>query len=299
MKPKLAVIYAAHLQEDPLLAAVARVWPGAAWYAAHDVAQASAMARTAAEVGATHVLSAGGDGQLSGVASGLLAREQPPVLGVLPLGTANDFARGAQIDSEALRDDVATMMAWPERMVDLAQVNGHAYLNSLSLGMGAEATQQAPRLMKGLLGGAAYTLSGIATAISWSTWHVRITCDHGEWAGDAVHIVVANGRYAAGGFDVAPRARLDDGLLDVAVYSASQAEALIEHVPRVLSGAAAGQAAQEAWRTSACRIKAEPALPVSIDGESESWQELDIGVLPRRLRMLLPPAAGPLFTVRP
>ncbi len=272
MKHSVTVVYAAHLQDDPLLAAVADRWPDADWRAAHNLSEAPA--------------------------AGLSALERPPVLGVLPLGTANDFALGAQIEVAMLRAQLAAMLDWPVRRVDLGRVNAHTFLNSLSLGMGAQATQQAPRLLKRLLGGAAYAVSGMATAMAWPTWPVRITCDDSEWEGEAVHIVVANGRYAGGGFEVAPRARLDDGLLDVAIYSASQAEALTEHMPRLIDGVTPGEAAQAGWRTAHCTIAAEPALPVSIDSEPESWDTLEISVLPRRLPLLLTPAASPLFTVR-
>ena len=123
-----------------------------------ETGDASTMAAAAARAGADVVVAVGGDGTVNEVVNGLDGFETP--LGIIPLGTANDFATQAGIPSDADHAMDVILRRKPMR-VDTASLNGRRFLNVSTGGVGAEATAETPAEAKESLGPVAYAITGV------------------------------------------------------------------------------------------------------------------------------------------
>jgi len=240
------------------------------------------------------VIAAGGDGTVNEVVNGVMdARpEHPPSIGVVPFGTANDFACGCGIpigDPLAALELIVSTAATP---IDVARCNGRCFVNVASGGFGAEVTSRTPPELKRALGGAAYSLMGLITAMKLAPYHARVITPDGEEQYDRLFVVaVGNGRQAGGGYQVTPTATLNDGLLDVmgiVDVDLNQLGAAFGEFSDVSS--TSNQFVRYA-RLPAFRIESDRPLQMNLDGEPIRATVFDFDVLPRALSFCLPPEA--------
>lgn len=182
------------------------------------------MARQAVADGVETVVAGGGDGTLHEVVEGLLQGEdelEPEQrstcsLGLVPLGTANDFAQTADLPLdplEALRV-VVTREPCP---IDVGRVGDRCFINVATGGLGAEITSETSEGMKSALGRLAYLLTGLSRFGDLQPAQARLRAPDFEWDGSFLALAVGNGRQAGGGLEMFPNARLDDGALQVLV----------------------------------------------------------------------------------
>ena len=173
--------------------------------------------------GAERIIAGGGDGTVNGVANLLVGDgETRPrvVMGILPLGTANDFAHGCDLPCDNLKKCLLIACTAPARKIDVGCMNGRYFVNVASGGFGAEITATTPVGMKKALGGGAYTIMGLAKALTLKPYEGRLLVPGEEPAeGNMVFMAVGNNRLAGGGFEVAPKASLDDGMLRGGAFS--------------------------------------------------------------------------------
>jgi YegS/Rv2252/BmrU family lipid kinase len=248
----------------------------------------------------SRLLVGGGDGTIS-LAAGLVAGTEI-ALGVLPLGTGNDFARNLRLprDLEAACDVVA---AGETRSVAVGLANGRVFLNALSLGVSAGIARRLTPELKRRAGPLAYPVAAAGEALAPEPFRVTLELpgDRRELA--ALQVVVGNGRFHGGGTLVAPGATIDDDLLDVYVVEAAGASS------------AGVDRARNAWRLARlgvllargrhlddagvlhlrCRelvLDAEPAQEVNADGELLARTPVRCEISPRRLRVLAPPVGA-------
>ncbi len=179
------------------------------------------VVREALAQGAERIIAGGGDGTINAVATALVGdgRDKPKTtLGVLPLGTANDFARGCGLPADDLTECLRIACTRKARPMDVGKANNRFFINVASAGFGAEITATTPIELKKRLGGTAYSLVGLAKVFSLTPYTGRLLVPGEDpMSGEMLFMAVGNNRYAGGGFDVAPQARIDDGLLDLAV----------------------------------------------------------------------------------
>lgn len=167
------------------------------------------------------VVSMGGDGSLHAVVQALhdAGRLPDTPVGLVPLGTGNDFARTLELDTDpvaAARD----LAAGSVRSIDLVlDGTGMVVVNAAHVGIGAEAAARAEPF-KRFLGPVAYVIGAISTLFTRSA-HAHVTIDGDELKGHVAQIAVGNGRFVGGGGELLPRAVIDDGRMDVAVSFAA------------------------------------------------------------------------------
>ncbi|MCW2737224.1 lipid kinase [Nocardioides sp.] len=168
----------------------------------------------------------GGDGTI-GCAAGLVAHTGT-VLGVLPLGTANDFARTLEIPTD-LAAAVDTLLTGKVVDVDLGRVDGRAYLNVASLGLSVAVARRLTPGLKRRLGRFAYPVATLGAYRGHRPFSARLELDDGTVLElpDLMQVAVGNGRHYGGGLTVSPDASIDDHLLDV--YAVEQGR-LRDHV---------------------------------------------------------------------
>lgn len=253
--------------------------------------------------GVDTVVAAGGDGTLSEVATTLAHRDETagalPALGLVPLGTANDFATAAAIPDQPLAA-LELILADNARAIDLLRLEaaGAAYwaANLASGGFGTEVTVETSDGLKKLLGGLAYLITGLSKLGRIDPIPVRIRGPDFAWTGDFIALGIGNGRQAGGGQALCPDAVIDDGLLDVTVIPELSGEAGSTLATLLKQGkhAALDQVAIRAqlpW----VEIESDAPFALNLDGEPVESPRFRIECIPGRVRMHLP-ADCPLLT---
>jgi lipid kinase YegS len=235
------------------------------------------------------LIAAGGDGTLNEVVHGLMALsiDARPVLGVVPLGTANDFATGCDIPRDP-HEALALSMEGEGVSIDVGKANEHWFLNAASVGFGAEITATTPPELKRLLGPAAYTVMGAILAMNPHQYHGRLILPDREITGSGPVAIVGNGRQTGGGMQVAPRARIDDGLLDVLVVRHIPPMALLTAARELQELSADGEYISY-WQTPWAEVYPEESIPVNLDGEPVQFSSVRYEAVPRAIRLIVPP----------
>jgi YegS/Rv2252/BmrU family lipid kinase len=208
----------------------------------------------------------GGDGTI-GCAAGLVAHTDT-TLGVLPLGTANDFARTLEIPT-TLAGAVDTLVNGTVVDVDLGRVDGRAYLNVASLGLSVAVAGRLTPGLKRRLGRFAYPVATLAAYRGHRPFAARIELDDGTVLEleDLMQVAVGNGRHYGGGLTVSPAASIDDHVLDV--YAVARGR-LREHVSiaRLLrTGHLVEHERVHHLTARRLRLVTDEPLDVNLDGE--------------------------------
>jgi lipid kinase YegS len=246
--------------------------------------------RFVAEPGEVDLLiAAGGDGTLNEVVHGLmeLPMATRAALGVVPLGTANDFAIGCGFPHDP-EQALTLCMEGKEVPIDVGKANEHWFLNAASIGFGAEITATTPPELKHLLGPAAYAVMGAILAMNVHHYRGRLTSPDREITGSGPVAIVANGRQAGGGLQVTPRARVDDGLLDVLAVRDIPALALLTAARELQELSPDGEYISY-WQTPWAEVHTEETIPVNLDGEPVQFSSVRYEAVPRAIRFIISP----------
>ncbi len=264
-----------------------------------EAGDARRFACQSVEAGVERIIAGGGDGTINEVVNGLMSlpEDQRVPLGVLPLGSANDFANGVGLPLEPLPALKMAMNALPVE-TDVVCSGQQYFVNMASCGIGAEVTSTTPEPLKRFLGGGAYSLMGALKAWSYQPYQGQLRWPEGHSRAPLFLLAVANGTQAGGGQCLAPSARLDDGLLDVLIVrdftslaEMRQALAEIEALPN--SGDFVTY-----FQTTQLHFDGDGPLPVTLDGEPFHIDHFEATIESRAIRMLLPPACSLLSTKR-
>ncbi len=241
--------------------------------------------------GGDRLLVAGGDGTVNGAAEACMA--SGATLGVLPAGTANDFARslGVPLDPAGACRVIA---ADARRRVDVGRVGSRLFLNVVHVGLGAEVAPGVPAAHKRRWRHLGYLRTLAARLRGYRGFRARIspTGPGNDWQGRWLEIAVANGHCFGGGQEV-DEVRVDDGLLDlVAVRPRPPLRLLGLWLRARLTGRMPAGPALVRSRGTGFRVFAHHPRPVSADGEACGTTPVELTVLPGALRVLAPPGAG-------
>jgi diacylglycerol kinase family enzyme len=238
---------------------------------------------------------AGGDGSLHLVVNrlrrlGLLDRV---AVGLVPLGTGNDFARGAGVPLDPVAAARALATATPHRFDLLADDGGPVVVNAAHAGLGAEAAAVATGY-KPQLGPLAYPVGALIAGVRAGGWELRVSVDGSPVAGDAPLLMVgiANGPTIGGGTPLAPGARPDDGLLDVVVVAAVGPAARVAFATALRAGTHLDRDDVHHLRGTSVRVGGEPVRH-NADGElSDPVPAREYRVLPAAWSLLVPQSDG-------
>jgi lipid kinase YegS len=250
----------------------------------------------AIEHGVDTIIAAGGDGTLSEVAETLAHRDEPadvlPSLGLLPLGTANDFATAAGIPAEPL-DALTLIETQPAQPIDLLRIDAEGKTwwcgNVASGGFGTEVTVETDEGLKKVLGGLAYLVTGISRLGRIEPIPASVRTPDFHWEGGFIALGIGNGRQAGGGQVLCPEAVINDGLLDVTVIPELSGE-VVSTFAALVKGGKRGALEQVAERSRApwVEIDAQQPMTLNLDGEPVRARRFRIDCIAGRVRMHLP-----------
>jgi len=221
--------------------------------------------KQAVRSGAPMVIVGGGDGSLSSAVDELVDRDC--VFALLPLGTANSFARTLGIPLD-LDGAIATIATGRRRRVDLGVIDGDFYANSAAIGLSPLIGATVPHKLKKYLGRVGYLIWAVRCVFSFRPFHLTVELDDGErHEMEALEVRIANGAYH-GGVAVVDAARVDSGEIVVQAVTGRAKHRLIRNWLAVLTGHAGGKRNTVVdFHARKLRLITDPPLPISIDGE--------------------------------
>ena len=230
------------------------------------------MAAAAARAGVDVVVAAGGDGTVNEVVNGLDGYDTP--LGIIPLGTANDFAAQAGIPTDADHAMDVILRRKPVR-IDTASLNGRRFLNVSTGGVGAEATAETPPEVKESLGTVAYAISGMRKLADFASYRASFRGPDFTYDGEFLMFAVGITRATGGGTLVTPNASATDGLLDLCIVESMGRGDFARMALKVKRGEHIGEPGVHYAQLPSVTIVGEAPLSVNVDGEICDAQRLD------------------------
>ncbi|MEE8406905.1 MAG: YegS/Rv2252/BmrU family lipid kinase [Acidimicrobiia bacterium] len=233
-------------------------------------AETEEVLKTAASEGRTHFALVGGDGTVNLAVNVLLNLDLdgPPTIGVLPVGTGCDLLRTFGLPQElgAAANHLATEETYAIDVVTLEGAWGRRYfVNVAQVGAGAAAAETAPKISR-KLGVLRYPLAFGIRLPRFPMANVTVTTERRTYESEALAVIMANAQFFAGGWNVAPKATLVDGILDIQIISASKARAPAI-VPKVIKGTHLGDPSVRRFTAAEFRIETEPRWPLEADGD--------------------------------
>jgi len=247
------------------------------------------LARQARDERPDMVISAGGDGTHHYVLNGLWGGDVP--LGVLSLGSGNDFANGLGIPVDA-RGAGAALLGGRSVWIDLARVGSRVYGCIAGAGLDSIVNRYANDRVRHVHGSLAYAWSILRCIGPFRPQHLELRSDGESFSGEVMFAVVGNSISYGGGLKLTPRARVDDGVLDVCIVPRMAKTELLWWVPRAYHG---GHLAHPRIRYFQARtVTLQSSSRLELFGDGEFIQELPatIEVAPRAVRVIVPGAAS-------
>jgi YegS/Rv2252/BmrU family lipid kinase len=252
--------------------------------ATRDLEHARTLATEAARAGRV-VAALGGDGLLGCVADALRAIPGA-VLGILPGGRGNDFARmaGIPLDAEAACDVIARGEARP---IDLGAAGDRAFIGIASLGFDSDANRIANEA-PAKLGRLVYVYGLVRALAAWkhATFTVEVDGERVSFSGWSV--AAANAKGYGGGMLLAPDARLDDGALDVVLIADISKWGYLRTAPSVFKGTHVRNPAVRVLRGAEVRVESDRPFVVYADGDPIGETPITLRALPAALQVLMP-----------
>lgn len=250
-----------------------------------DPARLREVVEDALDRGNRFIVVGGGDGTLSSVVDHFADRDA--VLGVLPLGTANSFARtlGLPLDLEGAVEVIAQSCIAD---IDLARIDQDYFVNTASMGISSTVARATPHWMKQWLGPLAYIIVGLYKLRSGRRFHCRIEHDGEVSEFDATQILIANGRYH-GGVLVAPRTHVESGDLMILVVVGRSVRDLWRAWRAVSRDRKPDPSIVKTIRLKQGRITTDPKQHVSVDGEVAAQTPVGLSIAVEALLVAVPP----------
>jgi lipid kinase YegS len=236
------------------------------------------------------IIAGGGDGTLRDIAEAIAqAGPDSASLLIMPLGTANDFARAAGVPLEP--EAALALLDLPAIAVDMGEVGDQLFLNMATGGFGSQVTANTSEDLKKVLGGAAYLFTGLSRFSELHAAHAKLEGPDFAWEGDLLALGIGNGRQAGGGHVLSPEARADDGLLDIAILPAPTD--VVSTLRGMLSGGLDNMfiRARLPW----VQIQSDEGLDINLDGEPLTGDSLRFETRAKALKVHLP-GDSPLLT---
>ena len=256
------------------------------------------LAERAVKAGYELIIAAGGDGTVHHVVNGLVHGGQPrATLGIIPIGSGNDFAYGLNLLVKPKRA-VETIFTGERRLVDLARLEDDRGLykmvtNSIGIGFDATVTIESQNITR-VHGFAMYTLAALRTiALYYQTPRLQVHFDDELVNQQALLLAIGLGPRAGGGFFLTPDARHDDHLLDSCLVNPVGRLTMLWMLPKVMRGTHITSRHVSMRRSEYLDVRSDGDLPIHVDGEIFAYHEdhvrrVTVASVPQALAVMTP-----------
>lgn len=243
---------------------------------------ASLAAADAIERGFDVIIAAGGDGTLYEVINGMAERENRPPLGIIPLGTTNDFARALAIPRnwEQACDIITSGFTRP---TDVGKANNRYFINIAGGGSLTELTYEVPSKLKTMLGQMAYYMKGLEKLPRFRPMHLHMKADDLVFDEEAMLFLIANSSSVAGFEKLSPDSSLDDGFLDVFILKKCNLVDLVRIAGGALRGEHLADPHMMYFKAQHIEVTSPDYVQLNLDGELGGTLPGTFSVLPSHL----------------
>lgn len=231
------------------------------------------------------VIVGGGDGTLNAAAQGLVETGLP--LGVLPLGTANDFARTIGLSPDPV-EAAKIIGAGKKQIIDLGEVNGHLFFNVASIGFSAELARELTEEAKKRWGTIGYGIVAARLLLRSRLFSAYLDHDGETEKIRTLQVSVGNGRHYGGGMTVEENATADDGWLDFYSLEIDHWWRLLRLLPSLRRGTQGQWDDVRAFKTTEVTIRTSDPRPVNTDGELTTWTPAHFRIRPKAVHVYAP-----------
>ncbi|MBC6315869.1 diacylglycerol kinase [Listeria grandensis] len=250
-----------------------------------EAKSATKIAKQGALDGFEMIVAAGGDGTVNDVVNGLMQVEAPPIFGVLPVGTTNDFARALGMAKDPL-EALHIIAARETIKVDVGKANDQFFINNAAGGKITEITYAVKESMKNKIGRLAYLLSGISMLPKLGPKQVKIIHDTGVFEGEILLLFGALTNSVGGMEKLCPPAVLNDGQMDLLILKKVSPAKLLKLLASIKAGTHLASEDVVYVRTKKVYIECETSLNISYDGVYGGETPYTLEVLPEKLAIL-------------
>jgi len=246
------------------------------------------------------IISFSGDGALCDIAQGLMRRpkEQRPLLAAVPIGSGNDFAKALGLPMNPW-SAISRLARGKRSWIDVGCVNGQYFLNTLSFGIDAAIAGRTTELRKSTRrrGFLLYAQAAVGAIVKeMKPHHYSLTVDGEQLERELLICAIQNGPYYGGGFKIAPRAILDDGLLSICMATEVSTPAALYYLTRIARGTHEKLREVETRKASRVELLLDEPIQAQCDGEpieglvfgDKGWR-FEVELLPRALEVLSMP----------
>jgi YegS/Rv2252/BmrU family lipid kinase len=274
-------------------------WGGADWIGTDYPGHAVELAAAAVQAGYETVVALGGDGTVHEVVNGLIQAEESrrPRLGVVPLGSGNDFAGGAGIPLDPATALRRIFQECHTRPVDIGQVTDASgrteyWCNVLGIGFDAAINIQS-RSIPWLRGFWMYLAAVLRTIVlKYERPLMNIEMDGKKRSGRFLMLVLGNGTREGGGFRTTPDAGMDDGWLDYFLLDSIPRLRMLRLIPEVMRGTHGRFPEAHLGRFKRLHLRSDIALPIQADGEmfapyAADIREVDVRIHPQAVQVIV------------
>ena len=230
-----------------------------------------------------YILIAGGDGTVDSVVNAMAKSGISLPIGILPVGTANDFSKFLGMPSD-VEEACKQILSSEVKSVDLGSINDKYFVNVASTGLFTDVSQKTDVNLKNTIGKLAYYLKGLEELPNFRKLHVNISSKEVEFEGE-MYLLVFNGA-TAGSFNLAMRADACDGLLDIIMFKAVQIYELLPLFIKVLKGEHLDSNKVLYFKTDYLKVECHEDIVTDIDGEKGPDFPLEIKCIKGGLKIL-------------
>lgn len=256
-------------------------------YRVRERNQNQRIVELAMELAVDGIVVSGGDGTVHEIVNLLVANELDVPLGILPSGTSNDFAVYLQL-GRSIEEWVGVVVAGKTRTIDIGRVNDRYFFNVASAGLLSSVAHSADVTLKNTLGKMAYYLKGLGELPNFRSLPVRIVADGIVSQEDVLLFLVTNSSTVAGFPSLAPRAQIDDGLLDLIAVRRCSLPELMTLFLHFLKGSHHNSKHLIYLQAKELRVECADEVESDLDGERGPDLPLSISALPAAIRVFCP-----------
>lgn len=230
------------------------------------------------------VIAAGGDGTINILANAMMKNNINLPIAVFPSGTANDFAYYFDLP-HTIDDMVKIALDENYTYADIGKINDQYFVNVAAMGFMVDVSQKTDPTFKSTLGIISYYLKGVSEIPNLRPIPVKITSEEYTAEDKIYFMLVMNGRSAGGFKRIAPKAEINDGLLDVMLFREMPIRELAPLLINVMTGQHHENKNVVFFQTKKLCVESDQQISTDVDGEKGPDLPLNIEIIPKRIKI--------------
>ncbi len=230
------------------------------------------------------IVAVGGDGTVSEVINGMVGSNIP--LGIVPCGTTNVLATELNIPKSIVAS-IEVILQKKKRLIDLGTADETFFVLMAGIGFDAQVVSDIKPEVKNLLKNLAYVVAGARALLNYKPVSMEVTLDE-RMTRKGSFVVIGNARSYAGKYTITTDARIDDGWLDVCIFTGNTISDFMKYVTGVLTKSHVSYSDVEYFKVKKVFIRSTPPVFVQCDGELRGKTPMSFGITPKSLSVFSP-----------